>query len=303
MVLPQPPPAGRRVLGPLATGRGGRQPGPAAAPRAVSFAAGATTTGGRPCHLRAAPGYTAPLLRRDTSDLSRGSLWSAGCIAPAHSADLAREPAPWHHPGSESSVDAPTVSDLSPSRSGTVDDAAVGIAAHTEEDREFCPKLVVPADCECVLFVPRAARASRYRVFDADGNDVLWIEGGGRSWQWDLRTTSGELLASCKRGPGPLECRLCYTSGGDYAMLCPEPGGEGFLLTSTSRRTLRFGGSLQIAALSVTDESGTLIATTELASPSEVPQSCGGTEFYRLRVGPSVDVAVIICSLLFIECS
>jgi len=200
---------------------------------------------------------------------------------------------------------------------------------------EFCPDLVVPKGCECVLLVPLTPLCmGPFDVCDPNGEVVLCVlpkskssptsSPGtpgltaskaaerrvsfgpmtlGPSWRLELTTGKGVLLAqtSCT-------CTSTGSGGGDsaqsYELLTADGGyyatlrgnSEGFELDAAGT-TIHFWGSFDHHAVNITDAAGKLLATTELC----VADFDSTGEYYRLRVAPLVDVGLLLCSLICID--
>jgi len=197
----------------------------------------------------------------------------------------------------------------------------------------FCPDLVVPRGCECVLLVPIVPLSlGPFSVCDPNGHVVLRVvpkssanppspdRGRGRSrksvsfgpeslgsaWRLELTTGSGELLAQsacCKTGRAPTSPEwsnqpafaLMRADGAHHATL-QRNNEEGYELSAPDR-SMFFWGSFDHHAVNITDEGGKLLATSELCSADWDPTG----EFYRLRVAPLVDVGLLLCSLVCID--
>lgn len=204
-----------------------------------------------------------------------------------------------------------------------------------DEPLHFCPDLIVPRGCECVLLVPIVPLClGPFSVCDPNGHVVLRItpkSGGaspspavrsarpsvvrksvtfgpeslGSSWRIELSTGAGEFLAQssfCKAGKSPhsstagaASFALMRADGAHYATLQRNPQ-EGYELTLPDGM-IYFWGSFDHHAVNITDEGGKLLATTELCCSDWDPTG----EFYRLRVAPMVDVGLLLCSLVCID--
>mmetsp|Transcript_49262 Transcript_49262/g.114165 ORF Transcript_49262/g.114165 Transcript_49262/m.114165 type:complete len:564 (+) Transcript_49262:150-1841(+) len=188
----------------------------------------------------------------------------------------------------------------------------------------FCPDLVVPKNCECVLRVPKSSAGGgggSFDVTDMSGNVVLHIESrrgpNGAAdvctWRLVLMTSYGNALAQC--GPtAPLrpsedakDFVLIRPSGDCFAQFTQDEGQERYTMKTRAGTQLYFWGSHKQYAMNVTDDSGKLLATTETREEAEegcmsTPNSRGNTSScYRLRVAPLMDVGLVLCGLLCIE--
>lgn len=197
----------------------------------------------------------------------------------------------------------------------------------------FCPDLIVPAGCECILCVPvkPVNKNSPFEVTDANGNVVLGVQerilsphsgrpSAANRAQYSASdapksmrrlvvcTAAGDLLAQCcavvpSQPPGEydsVEFHLLRASGDYFATLSRGASThDQFGLQSLSGQHLHFWGSFgsQYHAMNITDDEGKLIATTEACSVV----FDGSCEYYRLRVAPLTDVGLVLCSLLCIE--
>lgn len=205
--------------------------------------------------------------------------------------------------------------ELSPQRAGTKPSVLAREVA-------YCPDLVVPSSCECVLLVPiQPLSLGPLKVCDTNGLVVLQAaqtldrssvsrverespEVAGSSsmssnWTLTLSAGSGELLAKCSttrfpssQSPRPAEFHLLSPQGVLYGNLIGNEAGDQFKLKALTGAELFFWGSFDLHAINVTDSTGKLLATTELCAASFDPAG----EYYRLRVAPLGDVgAVLMC--------
>lgn len=166
---------------------------------------------------------------------------------------------------------------------------------------DFCPDLVVPQGCECVLLVPSPPPSGgSSNVCDVNGHVVLNIIHENlieADWQITLAAGSGQPLAKCRlrREPDRSDFDLFRASGDCFATLISD-GHDRYALSGRGRR-LHFWGSFSHHAVNVTDDSGVLLATTELCSAT----FDRSRSYYRLRVAPLADVGLVLCSLLCID--
>lgn len=179
-------------------------------------------------------------------------------------------------------------------------------------DNQFCPDLVVPQQCECILVVPVYAPVGNFSVCDLNGRAVLHASsknGGtaakdrGDLWQLSVQTATGEALAHCvevKSAAGSsateLEFNILDAKAAYFGNLVTLPGQQHFQLTTQAGDKLHFWGNFQTQAVNVTDEQGGLLATTE---PCGVDFDQTGI-YYRLRVAPLANVGHSLCALLCI---
>jgi len=191
-------------------------------------------------------------------------------------------------------------------------------------DAYFCPDLIVPENCECILRVPvQPLSQGQFDVTDLNDNVVLRVaprRGGRRApgsavslrgrdvgsasdtadetaQRIVVTTGYGNVLAQCGLAPGTrgrtAECLLLRASGDCFAKIARGEGERFTLRTHTGTR-LHFWGAFRQHAVNVTDDAGKLLATTELAVGSE-------PAIYKLRVAPLMDVGLVLCGLLSIE--
>jgi len=181
-------------------------------------------------------------------------------------------------------------------------------------DNQFCPDLVVPQQCECILVVPVYAPTGNFSVCDMNGRAVLHAStknGGtaandrGDLWQLSVQTATGEALAHCVEVKsaagstatnGALEFNILDAKAAYFGNLVQLPGQQHFQLTTQAGDKLHFWGNFQTQAVNVTDEQGGLLATTE---PCGVDFDQTGI-YYRLRVAPLANVGHSLCALLCI---
>mmetsp|Transcript_16175 Transcript_16175/g.25868 ORF Transcript_16175/g.25868 Transcript_16175/m.25868 type:complete len:436 (+) Transcript_16175:121-1428(+) len=266
---------------------------------------------------------------RGAENRTRSSLrLPSGSIAPRPSSAAlpAKAPSPWPV-GTDSQ---------SPTLLGRLAPAALKAALveadareDSEEDSvgapqevEFCPDLVVPRGCECVLLVPvRPVGIGPFNVCDPNGQVVLrvlpkssaassanvWATGNEKAsgqgleyWYLQLESASGKLLAQCcrtwtPRSPEP-DWKLLRADGAYHASLkCHSQDSYQLLCKSSAR--IHFWGSFDHHAVNITDQVGELLATTELCAADFDPSG----EYYRLRVAPLADVGLLLSSLLCID--
>mmetsp|Transcript_242 Transcript_242/g.546 ORF Transcript_242/g.546 Transcript_242/m.546 type:complete len:404 (+) Transcript_242:84-1295(+) len=201
------------------------------------------------------------------------------------------------------------------------------------KDEDFCPDLLVPLSCECVLLVPTRARLGHFDVMNTKGDVVLHVVLYGSAYgralvqspRGSLRpsdsspmlralpasgghpglvlsTKNGDPLARCvvaaPASGGPPEFQLLRPSGAVYARLSRRAGEDLHVLSVVNGKRLHFWGSFADYAVNVSDDDGKLSATTELCSV-EFDKS---SEYFRLRVAPLTDVGLVLCSLLCVQC-
>eukprot|EP00747_Dinoflagellata_sp_TGD_P196263 gnl/TRDRNA2_/TRDRNA2_66126_c0_seq1.p1 gnl/TRDRNA2_/TRDRNA2_66126_c0~~gnl/TRDRNA2_/TRDRNA2_66126_c0_seq1.p1 ORF type:complete len:635 (+),score=95.67 gnl/TRDRNA2_/TRDRNA2_66126_c0_seq1:253-2157(+) len=199
-----------------------------------------------------------------------------------------------------------------------VDSSAVGASS-----LQFCPNLVVPEGCECILFVPlRTMAGGPFTVADINGKLVLRVtqqnaphqfapqqQSGGTAQgsvfrSLVLTTSAGGVLAQCCAAkpsappgtPGEAEFHLLRASGEYFARLVRMPASEDYMLDALSGMRLHFSGDFEEHIVRVTDDDGLLVATTE---PCTVDFEEGNYD--RLRVAPMTDVGLVLCSLLCLD--
>eukprot|EP00440_Ansanella_granifera_P004629 gb/GFBE01005018.1/.p1 GENE.gb/GFBE01005018.1/~~gb/GFBE01005018.1/.p1 ORF type:complete len:398 (+),score=83.51 gb/GFBE01005018.1/:1-1194(+) len=182
------------------------------------------------------------------------------------------------------------------------------------EEACFCPDLVVPAGCECILLVPtRPKRGESFDINDSNGSTVLSVVEKSNSTPPRRMLVAGGnvVLAQCGRVQPSLPSSLSssiafelFTASEDaWAKLSYEPG-EGredkcTIQTKTGEQ-LFLVGSFRHNALNMTDAHGGLIATTELMT-QQGPKGETAGSLCRLRVAPSADVGLVLCSLICVQ--
>jgi len=211
------------------------------------------------------------------------------------------------------------------SRMSTTGHGREGLDDLPDPDAFFCPDLVVPPGCECILKVPTAALSrGPFDVTDVNDNAVLHIEprvinvrpsivpGGTEQRQAHrlvLTTEYGTIMAQCGPSAAPRECVLLRAAGDHYAKITGTEEKAYTMLTRTGLK-LFFWGSFEDHAMNVIDSSGRLIAKTgsiaDLPASGETvnmaaPESSQGSPIYRLRVAPLMDVGLVLCGLLCIQ--
>lgn len=170
-------------------------------------------------------------------------------------------------------------------------------------DPQFCPDLVVPEQCECILVVPVYAPAGAFNICDMNGRAVLHANthppGRGGGWSLNVKTATGEVLANCIEVGRPGSCdefRILDAKGAFFASLVQLHSQQRFVLTTRSGYKLHLWGNFQTQAVNITDEDGGLVATTE---PCGIDLDQTGA-YYRLRVAPLVNVGHSLCALFCI---
>lgn len=174
-------------------------------------------------------------------------------------------------------------------------------------DRQFCPDLVVPEQCECMLMVPVYAPNGTFSICDMNGRTVLHASAQTKSgpqgalWQLTLHTITGEALAHCVEARGGslsigMEFHILDAKAERFGSIIQLQGQQRFELTTVSGLKLNFWGNFQTQAVNVTDVHGGLLATTE---------PCGADfeqtgNYYNLRVAPLANVGYSLCALLCI---
>jgi len=203
-----------------------------------------------------------------------------------------------------------------------------GTEENPDPDSYFCPDLVVPPGCECILKVPTASLSrGSFTVTDVNDKTVLHVEPrslnvrpsivpGGRDAEQRqqhrlmLTTEYGTIMAQC--GPSLTqagECVLLRAAGDHFAKIaCTEE--KAYTLMTRTGLKFFFWGTFEDYSMNVIDSSGKLIAKT--GSISELPASCEtiglaasqsshGAPIYRLQVAPLSDVGLVLCGLLCIQ--
>lgn len=171
------------------------------------------------------------------------------------------------------------------------------------EGEGFCPDLVVPQQCECILVVPVYAPVGKFDIRDMNGHAVLKAftqkQGQGLLWQLHLQTAAGESLARCievRSNTGTHEFHILDGKGKHFATLTQKQvqNSLSFELTTQNGFKLHFYGNFQTQAVNVTDEDESLLATT-------APCTVGDDDkYYTLRVAPLANVGHSLCALLCI---
>jgi len=175
-------------------------------------------------------------------------------------------------------------------------------ASHMLDNEEFCPALKVPKQCECILVVPVVPPGGSFDICDANGLAVLQCTlRQGSSWQLDLWTTAGKLLARCIQIQARFgsnrraEFHVLDAKAQRFATLTAQLEGETNIeLTMRNGYKINLWGNVQTQAVNITDDKGSLLATTEPYSADQIGM------YYRLRVAPLANVAHSLCALLCI---
>jgi len=168
----------------------------------------------------------------------------------------------------------------------------------------FCPDLVVPQHCECILVLPVDVGTTRtaFTIMDVHGSPVLKAVPGSQpdgTWLATVTTSAGEKLVTCfdaRPSSREVEYHLNRASGQSFAKLTYNQAQDKYLMTLQSGTTLSIWGNFANSAVNITDAGNRLLATTEIGSADFDPD---GT-YCRLRVAPLADVGLALCGLLCI---
>eukprot|EP00746_Dinoflagellata_sp_MGD_P166044 gnl/MRDRNA2_/MRDRNA2_95686_c0_seq1.p1 gnl/MRDRNA2_/MRDRNA2_95686_c0~~gnl/MRDRNA2_/MRDRNA2_95686_c0_seq1.p1 ORF type:complete len:482 (-),score=66.79 gnl/MRDRNA2_/MRDRNA2_95686_c0_seq1:2-1447(-) len=177
----------------------------------------------------------------------------------------------------------------------------------------FCPDLVVPEGSECVLMVPILPRTildvlgdnqnSVFPVIDQGGSTCLCIrfqsfavagEGlrvatpGLRERIMLMASTGFRVLAYCERHG--LSFHVHRHDDDLFARLSKDEKGV-YSLVGRSGPLLSYNGHISDCAVRVTNPEGRLLAYCEK----------GDLSHFKLRVGPLVDVGLVLCGLLALD--
>lgn len=191
----------------------------------------------------------------------------------------------------------------------------------------LCPSLVVPQGKECIVVVPALPAMGRETaavvVLDVDGKPVMQAEVAmGTTTQRPLvilraavahqlagpaRTQPPqfkELLAYCKASAlnGHNKGVLIYNAQDQLlAQLAKDPANPElgrYVLQSGCMEQMYFEGDFQAHAVTVANDQLQMAAETVPATMAFNPTGV----FYKLRVVSNVDVGLMICALLAIQC-
>mmetsp|Transcript_97235 Transcript_97235/g.135079 ORF Transcript_97235/g.135079 Transcript_97235/m.135079 type:complete len:363 (+) Transcript_97235:167-1255(+) len=186
---------------------------------------------------------------------------------------------------------------------------------------DFCPELVVPAGCECILIVPsRPRRGEPYGITDNNGSTVLTVADEVNpscpTPRRLLLAKDGVVLAKCGRAqsslpssmPNTIDFELVSSKGDVWAELSYQPreGSEEqdkCTIKSKTGRQFTVAGSVRHNALNFTDGpdgQGGLLATTEPVRTAGPLGHAPGTIF-RLRIAPQADVGLVLCALICLQ--
>eukprot|EP00931_Biecheleriopsis_adriatica_P011080 TRINITY_DN112158_c0_g1_i1.p1 TRINITY_DN112158_c0_g1~~TRINITY_DN112158_c0_g1_i1.p1 ORF type:complete len:541 (+),score=61.78 TRINITY_DN112158_c0_g1_i1:32-1624(+) len=222
-------------------------------------------------------------------------------------------------PRKQTSISTPTLSRTSSS-------SHLGAASETStverapqvltplKDNHFCPDLVVPAGCECILLMPTKLRGSETQhITDSNGSIVLSVTGSdtGPSVRRKLVAGSNVTLAECGRAQSSLpgntlsviDFELISASGEVWAQMSykPRQGGKDRCVIATKhKQQLHIVGSVRSNALNMTDAQGSFLATTEpVAEQGPLGEPPGS--ICRLRVAPLADMGLVLCTLICLQ--
>lgn len=189
-----------------------------------------------------------------------------------------------------------------PSNSGDINPRASAVGF------QFCPELIVPQHCECILVVPLDRdQHSSFEVTDCNGSCVLRVvpqaPTAGRLWRATITSGTGELLVQCCEASYQASSRyapefhLLQAGGQLWAKLLHSPNQERYVLNFVNGGVLHFWGNFEEHAVNITNETNQLLATTEVGAADFDPKG----RYYRLRVAPTADVGLAVCGLLCIR--
>lgn len=188
----------------------------------------------------------------------------------------------------------------------------------------LCPSLVVPEGKECIVVVPALPQMGReiaaVVVLDLDGKPVMQAEVAmGTTTQRPLvilraaaaphlvgpaRQQAQQLLAYCKASAldGHNKGVLIYNAQDQLlAQLAKDPANPElgrYILQSGCMDQMYFEGDFQEHAVTVANAQLQMAAETMPATMAFHPTGV----FYKLRVVSNVDVGLMICALLAIDC-
>jgi len=176
----------------------------------------------------------------------------------------------------------------------------------------LCKDLVVPADNECNLMIPRLLTkgfgvSEQMSISDAGGKAVFAatfrLSSAGQVRYEGRRLTlqsvvDGDAFAFCsyvdeKWGGGFKGLGIFHTSEGAFGVLTDE-GGEkcsAYTVRARTGRAVFFRGDVQAGSMQATDEEGRLLAVTVGPTPQTL---C-------VRIGPRVDAGLITLALLGVD--
>lgn len=192
----------------------------------------------------------------------------------------------------------------------TMWEKGVGLVDSEDEELHFCPDLVVPQHCECILLVPFEITASERErsldISDMNGSIVLCAitQSPGGVWRLFLESAAGDALAQCRevrpsisaaRVGNNVEFHFLRNGGHYFGKLTPRTQ-DRYELHTLEDKSLHFWGNFQARAVNVTDDTGRLLATTELHNANT-----DGARRFRLRVAPLADVGLALCGILCIN--
>jgi len=178
----------------------------------------------------------------------------------------------------------------------------------------LCVSLVVPPQCESLLYVPMKPKKSFHAV-DKHGNRLIGVELiTGVQRGVELVAPTGSPIAVCKRAavcehaPEPVcgELFLMDGNGEYFATIVPSgphdvPNAEkplaAWIVRAHCGTEWFFHGDFDSHAVQVTNRQGKILAMTQ---PSLEQHSEFG-DTYKLRVSELMDVAIVLCTLLGIH--
>mmetsp|Transcript_6929 Transcript_6929/g.13401 ORF Transcript_6929/g.13401 Transcript_6929/m.13401 type:complete len:586 (-) Transcript_6929:85-1842(-) len=179
------------------------------------------------------------------------------------------------------------------------------------------PDLVVPPGCESILRIPINPPNS-FHVIDTEGNNVLRVElQVGRKIPRERRcvvlaTSDGFVLAQClataAAHSSAIEFHLRHPSGEYYAKLVQGAPGEPTkhhesawtVQSHAGAEWFFFASSDSSYDIEVTDKTGKMLATSQVTEETE-DQHGDVRKSLLVRVGPLMDVSVVLLSLLAIR--
>lgn len=209
----------------------------------------------------------------------------------------------------------------------------------TERETDFCPDLVVPLSCECMLFVPTEARrrTGHLEITDSKGDAVLRavLTSGANARPADSSPTVGRgvsnvsfaTMGGAYGNAGRPTGLMLSTVSGDPLARCVvvQSGPEGF----TSVDFVQPSGALFARLSLVRDDMGheryslgavngekmhfwgsfarnTVNVSDETGKLFATTEPCTELDkvgsYFRLRVAPLTDVGLVLCGLLCVYC-
>mmetsp|Transcript_86998 Transcript_86998/g.172699 ORF Transcript_86998/g.172699 Transcript_86998/m.172699 type:complete len:620 (-) Transcript_86998:99-1958(-) len=180
----------------------------------------------------------------------------------------------------------------------------------------LCVSLVVPPQCESLLYVPMKPKKSFHAV-DKHGNRLIGVELiTGVQRGVELVAPTGSPIAVCKRAavcehaPEPVCGELFLMDGnGEYFATIVPGGADGkqsfagprvaWIVRASCGSEWLFRGDFDSFTVQVTDRQNRMLAITQPTDPVEEHSHID--KMYMLRVAGMMDISIVLCTILAVQ--